>query len=141
MAKTVVKTIKLQINAGKANPAPPVGPVLGQAQVNIPLFCSKFNEVTKDKIGFKIPVVIYVYDDRTFDFITKTPPASDLLKKAANIEKGSSNSKKNKVATLTNKQIEEIAKNKSSNLNSYDLEQSCKIIKGTASSMGIDIVE
>lgn len=94
MAKTVIKTIKLQINAGKANPAPPVGPVLGQAQVNIPLFCSRFNEVTKDKMGFTIPVVIYVYDDRTFDFVTKTPPASDLLKKAANIEKGSSNSKK-----------------------------------------------
>ncbi|WP_225696166.1 50S ribosomal protein L11 [Candidatus Phytoplasma sp. AldY-WA1] len=141
MAKTVIKTIKLQINAGKANPAPPVGPVLGQAQVNIPLFCSRFNEVTKDKMGFTIPVVIYVYDDRTFDFVTKTPPASDLLKKAANIEKGSSNSKKNKVATLTNKQIEEIAQNKSSNLNSYDLKQACKIIKGTAVSMGIDIVE
>ncbi|WAN63574.1 LSU ribosomal protein L11p (L12e) [Candidatus Phytoplasma rubi] len=141
MAKTVIKTIKLQINAGKANPAPPVGPVLGQAQVNIPLFCSRFNEVTKDKMGFTIPVVIYVYDDRTFDFITKTPPASDLLKKAANIEKGSSNSKKNKVAALTNKQIEEIAQNKSSNLNSYDLKQACKIIKGTAASMGIDIVE
>ncbi|MGI3136103.1 MAG: 50S ribosomal protein L11 [Candidatus Phytoplasma vitis] len=141
MAKTVIKTIKLQINAGKANPAPPVGPVLGQAQVNIPLFCSRFNEVTKDKMGFTIPVVIYVYDDRTFDFVTKTPPASDLLKKAANIEKGSSNSKKNKVATLTNKQIEEIAQNKSSNLNSYDLKQACKIIKGTAASMGIDIVE
>ncbi|MDC9032020.1 50S ribosomal protein L11 [Columbia Basin potato purple top phytoplasma] len=141
MAKNIVKTIKLQIIAGKANPAPPVGPALGQAQVNIPLFCSQFNEATKDKVGFVIPVVIFVYDDRTFSFVVKTPPASDLLKKAANIKKGSSNSNKDKVATLTHKQIEEIAKNKSSNLNSYNLEQACKIIKGTASSMGIEIVE
>lgn len=141
MAKTVIKTIKLQINAGKANPAPPVGPVLGQAQVNIPLFCSRFNEVTKDKMGFTIPVVIYVYDDRTFDFVTKTPPASDLLKKLLILKKDHLILKKNKVATLTNKQIEEIAQNKSSNLNSYDLKQACKIIKGTAASMGIDIVE
>lgn len=141
MAKNIVKTIKLQIAAGKANPAPPVGPALGQAQVNIPLFCSQFNEATKDKLGFIIPVEILVYDDRTFSFSVKTSPASDLLKKAANIQKGSSNSNKDKVATLTYKQIEEIAKNKSSDLNSYNLEQACKIIKGTASSMGIEIVE
>ncbi|MEZ0180459.1 50S ribosomal protein L11 ['Camptotheca acuminata' phytoplasma] len=141
MAKNIVKTIKLQIAAGKANPAPPVGPVLGQAQVNIPLFCSQFNEVTKDKIGFIIPVVISVYEDRTFTFIVKTPPSSDLIKKAANIQKGSSNSKKNKVSTLTQKQIEEIAQMKFSNLNSYSLENACKIIKGTALSMGIEVID
>ncbi|MDV3167788.1 MAG: 50S ribosomal protein L11 [Candidatus Phytoplasma stylosanthis] len=141
MAKKIVKTIKLQIAAGKANPAPPVGPILGQAQVNIPLFCSQFNDITKDKIGFIIPVVISVYDDRSFTFITKTPPSSDLLKKAANIQKGSSHSKKEKAAYLNNKQIEEIAQMKSSNLNSYDLKNACKIIKGTALSMGIEIVD
>lgn len=140
MAKNIAKTIKLQIAAGKANPAPPVGPALAQAQVNIPLFCSQFNEATKDKVGFVIPVDIFVYDDKTFSFVVKTPPASDLLKKAANIKKGSSNSNKDKVATLTHKQIEEIAEKKSSNLNSYNLEKACKIIKGTASSMGIEIV-
>ncbi|QTX02852.1 50S ribosomal protein L11 [Candidatus Phytoplasma luffae] len=141
MFKKIVKTIKLQIAAGKANPAPPVGPVLGQAQVNIPLFCSQFNEQTKDKMGFVIPVVITVYNDRSFSFILKTPPSSDLLKKAANIEKGSSDIKKNKVASLTYKQIEEIAKIKSSNLNSYELQEACKIIKGTALSMGIEVID
>src|SRR5690606_17293673 len=97
MAKKVVKVVKLQIAAGKANPAPPVGPALGQAQVNIPAFCSQFNEATKDQMGFVVPVIISVYDDRTFSFVTKTPPASDLLKKAANIKSGSKNAKKDKV--------------------------------------------
>lgn len=141
ITKKVVKTIELQIPAGKANPSPPVGPALGQAQVNIPLFCSRFNEETKDKIGFILPIKICVYDDRTFDFFVKSPLASDLLKKAANIQKGSSNSKKDKVATLTYKQIESIAKDKFTDLNSYELEQACKIIKGTASSMGIEVID
>jgi large subunit ribosomal protein L11 len=139
MAKKILKTIKLQIMAGKANPAPPVGPALGQAQVNIPSFCSQFNEVTKDKLGFMIPVIIFVYEDKTFSFITKTPPASDLLKKAANITKGSANSTKNKIATLTYNQIEEIAKTKMSDLNAYSLENACKIIEGTARNMGFII--
>ncbi|TVY12299.1 50S ribosomal protein L11 [Candidatus Phytoplasma pini] len=140
MAKKVIKTIKLQIFAGKANPAPPVGPALGQAQVNIPSFCSQFNEATKDKVGFIIPVIISVYDDRTFSFVTKTPPASDLLKKTLKIEKGSANSNRNKVATITYKQLEEITKMKMSDLNAYSLKNACKIIEGTALNMGI-IVE
>ncbi|MFR0367822.1 50S ribosomal protein L11 [Candidatus Phytoplasma palmae] len=141
MAKKIIKTIKLQIPAKKANPAPPVGPALGQAQVNIPSFCSQFNEATKDQEGFIIPVIITVFQDRTFSFVTKTPPASDLLKKIAKIEKGSSNAKKNKIATLTKKQIEEIAKIKLSDLNAYSLENACKIIKGTALNMGFVIEE
>ncbi|MDV3166963.1 MAG: 50S ribosomal protein L11 [Vigna little leaf phytoplasma] len=140
MTKKVIKTIKLQIPAGKANPAPPVGPALGQAQVNIVSFCSQFNEATKDKIGFIIPVVILVYDDRSFHFVTKTPPTSDLLKKIVNIPKGSSNAKKTKIATINWKQIEEIAQMKMVDLNAYSLEKACKIIEGTAINMGI-IVE
>ncbi|KXT29042.1 ribosomal protein L11 [Candidatus Phytoplasma oryzae] len=139
MEKKNIKVIKLQIMAGKANPAPPVGPALGQAKVNIPLFCSQFNNATKDKIGFMVPVVISVYDDKTFSFIIKTPPASDLLKKAANIEKGSSNSIKNKIATIKYEQIREIAKLKMPDLNAYSLESACKIIEGTAINMGIII--
>lgn len=139
MAKKIIKTIKLQIPAGKANPAPPVGPALGQAQVNIPSFCSQFNDMTKDKLGFIIPVVISVYDDRTFSFVTKTPPTSDLLKKAANIQKGSSNSKKTKIATINFQQIKEIAEVKMVDLNSYSLESACKIVEGTAINMGIII--
>ncbi|MCQ9618626.1 MAG: 50S ribosomal protein L11 [Candidatus Phytoplasma pruni] len=137
MAKKVVKTVKLQIPAGKANPAPPVGPALGQAQVNIPSFCSKFNEETKDQMGFVIPVIISVYDDRSFTFVTKTPPASDLLKKAANIQKGSANASKSKLATIKYEQIEEIAKLKMSDLNAYTVDSACKIIEGTALNMGI----
>jgi large subunit ribosomal protein L11 len=137
MAKKVVKTVKLQISAGKANPAPPVGPALGQAQVNIPAFCSQFNDITKDQIGFVIPVIISVYEDRTFTFVTKTPPASDLLKKAAKIESGSANAKQTKVATITYKQIEEIANLKLPDLNAYCVEKACKIIEGTARNMGI----
>lgn len=139
MAKKIIKTIKLQIHAGKANPAPPVGPALGQAQVNIPSFCSQFNDMTKDKIGFIIPVVISVYDDRTFSFVTKTPPTSDLLKKAANIQKGSSNSNKTKIATINFQQIKEIAEVKMVDLNAYSLESACKIVEGTAINMGFII--
>ena len=137
MAKKVVKVVKLQIAAGKANPAPPVGPALGQAQVNIPAFCSQFNEATKDQMGFVVPVIISVYDDRTFSFVTKTPPASDLLKKAANIKSVSGNSKKDKVATITRDQVREIAQRKMPDLNAYTVEAAMNIIEGTARNMGI----
>ena len=141
MAKKVVKVAKLQIAAGKANPAPPVGPALGQAQVNIPAFCSQFNEATKDQMGFVVPVIISVYDDRTFSFVTKTPPASDLLKKAANIQSGSKNAKKDKVATITQAQLRDIATKKMPDLNAYTVEAAMKIIEGTARQMGITVSE
>ena len=140
MAKKIVKVVKLQIQAGKANPAPPVGPALGQAGVNIPGFCSQFNEQTKDKMGYVLPVVISVYEDRSFTFVVKTPPASDLLKKAAGIDKGSDNSKKNTVARITKAQASEIAQMKMPDLNANDIEAATKIIAGTARNMGI-IVE
>ncbi|MDY0074742.1 MAG: 50S ribosomal protein L11 [Acholeplasmataceae bacterium] len=141
MAKKVVKVVKLQIAAGKANPAPPVGPALGQAQVNIPAFCSQFNEATKDQMGFVVPVIISVYDDRTFSFVTKTPPASDLLKKAANITSGSGNAKKEKVATITRDQLRDIATKKMPDLNAYTVEAAMNIIEGTARQMGITVSE
>ena len=137
MAKKVVKVVKLQIAAGKANPAPPVGPALGQAGVNIPGFCSQFNEKTKDKMGYVLPVVISVYEDRSFTFVVKTPPASDLLKKAAGIEKGSGNPKKNKVATISRQKAREIAEMKMPDLNANDIEAATNIIAGTARNMGI----
>lgn len=137
MAKKVVKVVKLQIPAGKANPAPPVGPALGQAQVNIPAFCSQFNEETKDRVGFVIPVIISVYDDRTFSFVTKTPPASDLLKKAANIKSGAKNSKKDIVATIKRAEVAKIAELKMPDLNAFTVEAATKIIEGTARNMGI----
>ena len=141
MAKEVVKKIKLQINAGKANPAPPIGPALGQAQVNIPSFSSQFNEATKDKIGYILPVVISVYDDRSFTFVIKTPPASDLLKKEAGIKSGSANSKKSKVATISRDQVRKIAEIKMPDLNANDLEAATKIIEGTARNMGIVVAD
>lgn len=141
MAKKVVKVVKLQIQAGKANPAPPVGPALGQAGVNIPGFCSQFNEQTKDKMGYVLPVVISVYEDRSFTFVVKTPPASDLLKKAAGIDKGSDNSKKNTVARITKAQASEIAQMKMPDLNANDIEAATKIIAGTARNMGIVVEE
>ncbi|MCD8561878.1 MAG: 50S ribosomal protein L11 [Acholeplasmataceae bacterium] len=141
MAKKVVKVVKLQIAAGKANPAPPVGPALGQAQVNIPAFCSQFNEATKDQMGFVVPVIISVYDDRTFTFVTKTPPASDLLKKAANIQSGSKNAKKEKVATITKAQLKDIATKKMPDLNAHTVEAAMNIIEGTARQMGITVSE
>lgn len=137
MAKKVVKVVKLQIQAGKANPAPPVGPALGQAGVNIPGFCSQFNDQTKDKMGYILPVVISVYEDRSFTFVVKTPPASDLIKKAAGLEKGSDNAKKNIVAKITKAQAEEIAKMKMPDLNANDIEAATKIIAGTARNMGV----
>jgi len=139
MAKKVTKVVKLQINAGKANPAPPVGPALGQAGVNIPGFCSQFNERTKDQMGYILPVVISVYEDRSFDFVVKTPPASDLLKKAAKIEKGSHDGNKTIVATITKAQASEIAQMKMPDLNAHDIEAATKIIEGTAYNMGIKI--
>ena len=135
--KKVTKVIKLQIAAGKATMAPPVGPALGQAGVNGQQFCIQYNEATKDKMGYSIPVIISVYDDRSFSFITKTPPASDLLKKAAGIQSGSGNAKKTKVATIKRDKVREIAAMKLPDLNAYDVESGAKIIEGTARNMGI----
>ncbi len=141
MAKKVMDYIKLQIEAGKANPAPPVGPALGQRGVNIMEFCKAFNEKTKDKMGFKVPVVITVYNDRSFSFITKQPPASALLMKAAGIKKGTDNPLKNKVGKITKAQLMEIVKTKIEDLNASDEESAANIIAGSARSMGIDIVD
>ena len=139
MAKKIITIIKLQLPAGQANPAPPVGPALGQHGLNIQQFCTQFNEATKDKGGNIIPVEITVYEDRTFDFKLKTPPAADLLKKAAGIEKGSGASQKEKVGKVTKKQIQEIAEKKMEDLNANDIEAAIKIIEGTARNMGIEI--
>jgi large subunit ribosomal protein L11 len=139
MAKEISALVKLQIPAGKANPAPPVGPALGQHGVNIMEFCKTFNAKTQTQEGSIIPVVITVYKDRSFTFITKTPPASDLLKKAAGIIKGSPIPHKEKVGKVTTQQVEEIAKNKMADLNAVDLQGAIRIIEGTARSMGIQI--
>jgi large subunit ribosomal protein L11 len=136
-AKKVSKVVKLQLQAGKATPAPPVGPSLGQTGINIQQFCMQFNDRTKDMIGNVIPAVITVYEDRSFTFITKTPPASDLLKKAAGIQSGSSTPNKIKVATVSKDKIREIAELKLPDLNAYDVEAGMKIIEGTARNMGI----
>ncbi len=141
MAKKVVDQFKLQIPAGKANPSPPVGPALGQRGINIMEFCKAFNEKTKDMMGFNIPVVITVYNDRSFTFVTKQPPASDLIKKAAGIQKGSDNPLKNKVGKITTAQLEEIAKTKMPDLNTTDLEAAKRIIAGSCRSMGVEIVD
>jgi large subunit ribosomal protein L11 len=141
MAKKIIATIKLQIPAGKANPSPPVGPALGQHGVNIMEFCKAFNEKTKSDEGMIIPVLITVYQDRTFSFITKTPPASVLLKKAAGIIKGSGEPNRVKVGKVTRAQVLEIAKTKMPDLNAIDLEGAIKTIEGTARSMGISIVD
>ncbi len=140
MAKAIKTIIKLQIKAGQANPAPPVGPALGQHGLDIQQFCSRFNEATKDKIGDIVPVEITVYVDRTFAFKLKTPPASDLLKKAAGIEKGSGDPKKTKAGKVTRAQIRQIAEKKMPDLNANDVEAACRIIEGTARNMGIEIV-
>lgn len=137
MAKKIEGYIKLQIPAGGATPAPPVGPALGQKGVNIMDFCKQFNAKTQDQAGTIIPVVITVYADRSFSFITKTPPAAVLLKKAANLEKASGVPNKNKVATVSNAQVEEIAKTKMADLNANTLERASAMIRGTARSMGI----
>ena len=139
MAKKVMVLIKLQVVAGKANPSPPIGPALGQHGVNIMEFCKAFNARTANEEGMVIPVVITVYQDRSFTFITKTPPASILLKKAAKIAKGSSDPKREKVAMVTREQVEEIAKQKMVDLNANDPAAAFKIIAGTARSMGVEI--
>lgn len=139
MAKEVVAQIKLQIPAGQANPAPPVGPALGQHGVNIMEFCKAFNEKTAKEQGMIIPVILTVYKDRSFTFITKTPPAVVLIKKALNLEKGSAEPNREKVGELSRKQAEEIAKIKLKDLNARDIEHAVKIIEGTAKSMGIKV--
>ena len=141
MAKKVMDYIKLQIEAGKANPAPPVGPALGQRGVNIMEFCKSFNEKTKDKMGFKVPVVITVYNDRSFSFITKQPPASALLMKAAGLKKGTDNPIKNKVGKITRAQLMEVVNQKIEDLNTDDVEMAANTLAGSARSMGIDIVD
>jgi large subunit ribosomal protein L11 len=140
MAKKVMTQIKLQVVAGKANPSPPIGPALGQHGVNIMDFCKAFNARTANDEGMIIPVVITVFQDRSFSFITKTPPASVLLKKAAKIAKGAGDPKRDRVGKVTLQQVEEIAKLKMVDLNANDLEAASMIIKGTARSMGIEVV-
>lgn len=140
MAKKVMAQVKLQVEAGKATPSPPIGPALGQHGVNIMDFCKAFNARTSSEVGMIIPVVITVYQDRTFTFITKTPPAAVLLKKAAKIAKGAGDPKRDKVGKVTRSQVEEIAKLKMTDLNAMDSEAAIRIISGTARSMGIEIV-
>ena len=141
MAKKVMDYIKLQIEAGKANPAPPVGPALGQRGVNIMEFTKAFNEKTKDKMGFKIPVVITVYTDRSFSFMTKQPPASALLMKAAGLKKGTDNPLKNKVGKITRAQLMEVVEAKIEDLNTDDKDMAANTLAGSARSMGIEIVD
>ncbi|MEI6631253.1 MAG: 50S ribosomal protein L11 [bacterium] len=137
MAKKVVAQIKLHVSAGQANPAPPVGPALGQHGVNIMQFCKQFNDQTKGREGLILPAVISVYEDRTFTFIIKSPPSSVLLKRAANLAKASGTAGKETIGSVTLKQVEEIVKLKAKDLNTSDMAQAIKIIKGTARSMGI----
>jgi len=141
MAKPVEKMIKLQIPAGGATPAPPVGPALGQAGINIMGFCKQFNDQTKKQAGLIIPVVISVYRDKSFTFITKTPPAAILLKRAANLAKGSGEPNRNKVGTVTRAQVKEIAEAKTVDLNSATVEAGMRMVEGTARSMGIEIAD
>ena len=137
MAKAITKKIKLQIPAGKATPAPPVGTVLGPAGINLQEFCTKFNDATRDKMGDVLPVVISIYEDRTFDFVLKTPPAAFLLKKVAKVKSGAA--KGETVATITEAQLREVAETKLPDLNAYDVEHAMKIVEGTARNMGIEV--
>lgn len=139
MAKKVSSQVKLQINAGQANPAPPIGTALGPKGVNIAEFCKQFNEITKDKVGLVIPVVITIYSDRSFTFITKTPPAAVLIKKAINLDKGSAEPNKKKVGTIDAEKVAEIAKTKMEDLNCVDLKAAVAMIAGTARSMGVEV--
>jgi len=139
MAKAIAKKIKLQIPAGKATPAPPVGTVLGPAGINLQEFCTKFNDATKDKGGDVLPVEISIYEDRTFDFVLKTPPAAFLLKKVAKVKSGAS--KGETVATITKAQLKEVAETKLPDLNAYDVEAAMKVVEGTARNMGIKVEE
>jgi len=139
MAKKVKTKVKLQIPAGQATPAPPIGPALGQHGLNIGEFCTKFNEATKDKMGDVIPVDMTIYEDRTYDFVLKTPPAAELLKKAAGIQKGSGKPLTEKIGKVTRAQIKEIAEKKMPDLNAKDIDAASKIIEGTAQQMGLEI--
>ena len=141
MAKEVVRKIKLQVVAGKATPAPPVGTVLGPAGINLQEFCTKYNDATRDKMGDVLPVEITVYDDRSFDFVVKTPPVPFLLKKAANIQKGASKKADGVVGKITTSQLKEIAETKLPDLNAYTVDEAMKIVAGTARNMGIEIVD
>ena len=141
MAREVVKKVKLQIAAGKATPAPPVGTVLGPAGINLQEFCTKYNDATREKMGDILPVEISIYDDRTFDFVIKTPPAPFLIKKAAGIQKGSTKGSKEVVGKITKAQVKEIAETKLPDLNAYTVEEAMKIVEGTARNMGIEITE
>jgi large subunit ribosomal protein L11 len=140
MAKKITKVIKLAIPAGKANPAPPVGTALGPAGINIAEFCKKYNDATKDKMGDIIPVIINVYEDRTYDFVLKTPPASSLILKAIGVEKGSGEVPKKKVGKITKAKVKEIAEIKMPDLNAKDLEGAIRIIEGQCRSMGVDVI-
>ena len=140
MAKEVIAQIKLYVPAGQANPAPPVGPALGQHGVNIMMFCKQFNERTKGREGLILPAIITIYKDKSFDFIVKSPPSSVLIKKAANLAKASGLAGKEKIGTLNNRQVEEIAKQKMEDLNTADIQKAIKIVKGTARSMGIEVI-
>ncbi len=140
MAKKIIGSIKLQVKGGLANPSPPIGPALGQHGVNIAEFCKAFNARTQDQTGTVIPVIITIYADRSFTFITKTPPASVLLKQSAKIAKGSSEPNREKVGSVTRKQVEEIAKAKMEDLNAIDLDGAVRIIEGTARSMGVTVI-
>ena len=141
MAKQITKMVKLQIPAGKATPAPPVGTVLGPAGINLQEFCTKYNDATKDKMGDVLPVEISIYEDRTFTFVIKTPPAAFLIKKYAKLKSGSAKGSKDTVATLTKDQIKEIAEIKLPDLNCYTLEDAIKIVTGTAQNMGVKVSE
>lgn len=137
--KNVTKIVKLQIPAGRATPAPPVGTVLGPVGINLQEFCTKYNDATKDKMGDILPVEISIYEDRTFDFVIKTPPAAFLIKKVAKIKSGSNKGSKETVATITRAQLQEIAETKLPDLNAYDVEGAMKIVEGTAKNMGVKV--
>ena len=141
MAKQITKVVKLQIPAGKATPAPPVGTVLGPAGINLQEFCTKYNDATRDKMGDILPVEISIYEDRTFTFVIKTPPAAFLIKKYAKIKSGSTKGSKEVVGTLTKDQIREIAETKLPDLNCYNVEEAIKIVEGTARNMGVKVAE
>ena len=141
MAKNITKQIKLQIPAGKATPAPPVGTVLGPAGINLQEFCTKYNDATRDKMGDVLPVVISIYEDRSFDFVIKTPPAAFLIKKFSGVKSGSTKGKNDIVGKLTRAQLKEIAEIKLPDLNCYTVEEAMKIVEGTALNMGIEIVD
>ena len=141
MAKKIIGSVKLQVKGGQANPSPPIGPALGQHGVNIAEFCKGFNARTQDQMGTVIPVIITIYVDRSFSFITKTPPAAVLLKQAAKIAKGSGEPNKEKVGRVTKSQVEEIAKIKFEDLNAFDIEHASRIIEGTARSMGLTVIQ